>query len=427
MLRPTGDSERWPWTRKNTQEGFQECPCPIRSRRAHKTALFLPFTNQTMKILNSSNRFVSFAFWATLIWSFVPLLRAQMDGCDYARSVAATYLNVLPDKCLMDKSCQTVCEDSCDFVVGSQATTRCADSCVYTWQGYSVNRSALGVYGERTLLDTGGFPFTQPTFEQESSHVFTAGQAQGSLSYSYSVEPRTDRYIRTIPSTCLFFFNGQECSCTQVYCDDSQTYAADVINCSALEGGALINNCDPMLNLTSLSVLELLLFVPPLACLSNETSTMLPESPGTTMAPSMGAPFPSTGTATLLPVSSTTPAPSTMLGVSPAPESSTTGVPLTTSRAPTADEAAPTIHPAMSAVPDTAPTFPTAGEDSAPEVGNSNVSQAPVPSTLGTAATPPSGMMPPAVAPNAGQNGASSAGQLSFWLLVVLAVSSLIF
>jgi hypothetical protein len=387
-----------------------------------------------MKILNRSIGFVSLT---TLIWSSLPLVNAQFTNCRYAESIAAHYLSAVTSACLWDRSsCPTgdVCGD-CIFGAQEAVQVTCSDGCPYSLQEYSVQRTVSGVYSLELRADSQGRPYNEPLFALEIKHTFTAGPVQGSLEFFFIALPTSDPSIAALPAITdqgLFTFNGQQCPSAQNYCDDTRTTTGYEIDCSAFEGGALINFCDPnQFNKESLSVLELLYIIPFRVCASNETmaGTMLPATLVNTMAPSTAESIPTMSTMTTLqPVSSTTPAPSAMSGVSPAPESITTGVPLSsTGRAPTNSvTAVPTILPAMSAVPDT--RFPAAGEDSAPAVGSA--SQAPVPSNLGTAATPPgnlSGSIPPAVAPSASQNEASSAEQISLWLLVVLAVSSLIF
>jgi hypothetical protein len=406
-------------------------------------------TKHIMQISNFSIGFVSFTFWVTIIWSSVPLVYAQTTYCRYAESIAAHYLSAVASACLWDRSsCYDgdVCGDCASGAQGA-VSVPCSDGCPYAWQEYTVKRIITGAYSLELRADSEGRPYNEPLFALQINHEFTAGPVQGSLEFFFRALPTTDESIAAVPEKTdqgVFHFNGQQCPSAQNYCDDTRTTSGYLIDCSAMEGGAVINFCDPnRFNKESLSVLELLWIIPFQVCSSNETmfGTMLPSSPGTTMAPSMAKSIPTISTMTTLqPVSSTTPAPSTMLGVSPVPESSTTGVPLSsTSRTPAiAGTAIPTVRPAATSnAPDTGPSFPTADEDSAPAVGpttpestNNNDSQAPMPSTLGTSTTPPgnlSGTIPPAVAPSARRDGASSAGQISLWLLAVLAVSSLIF
>jgi hypothetical protein len=97
------------------------------------------------------------------------------------------------------------------------------------------------------------------------SHAFAQG-ASGSFIYNYydgaiaddgSVAPASG-------GTCSFTFNGVACGCQQYYCDETRTTFADTIDCSALEGGAVINLCfRPVITGTS-SLLEILYAVPSL-------------------------------------------------------------------------------------------------------------------------------------------------------------------
>jgi hypothetical protein len=224
-------------------------------------------------------------FWTALIWSFVPWVYAQLEFeyCDYSKGLAAEYLRSLTRTCSSDRSTCSAGDVCNNCVIGSPATTKCLDGCSYKWQDYSVQRSATGLYSISTIYGPGGIPTRQATPALQIDHVFTAGPVQGSLSYFFGAKTTSDPTRPVVPREgydSVFEFNGQRCPSKQFYCDKSRTTYADTIDCSAYEGGAVINFCNKtQFDKESLSLVELLWIIPFRACSSDGTTGVTTKSP----------------------------------------------------------------------------------------------------------------------------------------------------
>jgi hypothetical protein len=133
----------------------------------------------------------------------------------------------------------------------------CRDGCIYTSGAYSVQRYFSSTYGTVSGAATAFVRFGV-------SHEFTQG-AQGSFFYTYDGVINDDLSIGALSGgKCTFSFNGFACGCQQYFCDETKTTYADTIDCSALEGGAVINLCfTPQITSFS-SPLEILFAVPTL-------------------------------------------------------------------------------------------------------------------------------------------------------------------
>jgi hypothetical protein len=145
----------------------------------------------------------------------------------------------------------------CVAGVGSGGVS-CSDGCIYTSGLYSVQRSVSSTYYTVSGAATTSIKFGL-------SHAFTQG-AQGSFFYTYDGVVTDDGLSVQAASggTCTFTFNGVACGCQQYFCDETRTRYADTIDCSALQGGAVINLCHTPEITSSSSWLEVLYAIPTL-------------------------------------------------------------------------------------------------------------------------------------------------------------------
>ncbi|KAG7363887.1 hypothetical protein IV203_037088 [Nitzschia inconspicua] len=128
---------------------------------------------------------------------------------------------------------------------------------------WTVERSVYGISAESSSI-------FGPVFLHRvgSSSSFTAG-ATGSYLFSRDVDSNTDGTIDTVPlgGSCDFSFNDEECLCEQRYCDETQERYGYFINCSSIEGGAVIDFCQGLAGLSAESTdLEKLFQIPHYAC-----------------------------------------------------------------------------------------------------------------------------------------------------------------
>jgi hypothetical protein len=88
----------------------------------------------------------------------------------------------------------------------------------------------------------------------------------------------------------FFFNNGFACVAEQYYCYDSQSTIGPRIDCSGVEGGSVIENCNPPSLTAELSPMELLFWLPILACSATPPPTSDGGTIGNTGALGGGAP-----------------------------------------------------------------------------------------------------------------------------------------
>jgi hypothetical protein len=84
---------------------------------------------------------------------------------------------------------------------------------------------------------------------------------------------------------CAFTFNGVDCGCQQFFSDESQTTVCNQIDCTNVEGGAFIDECKQFELSDSMSLLEILYYLPRVVCEGNsidDRAAMPAESSSTT-------------------------------------------------------------------------------------------------------------------------------------------------
>jgi hypothetical protein len=188
--------------------------------------------------------------------------------CDTAAALSYGYLHQeCPlSNCQQGIACPTdECIDSGDIT-----TAVCHDGCTYTLDdtNYQVDRSVIGGHG---AVDAGfglifQFLITECTY-------FSTG-AEDNYCFMRDVTPELDGSIDAYVEggSCTFTFNDQDCSCEQRYCDETQDSWGYFIDCSGLEGGAVINDCNaPDLSADS-APLEILYWLPWQHCNADQES-----------------------------------------------------------------------------------------------------------------------------------------------------------
>jgi hypothetical protein len=160
---------------------------------------------------------------------------------------------------------------------GDSGIVSCNDGCTYTSGTYTVQRAFTSSYFTIYVFDV-----AVPSILLGFSHEFTEG-AQGQFIYTYEGVLNDDLSLSPASGgTCSFSFNGADCACEEFYCDEAQTISANRIDCSALEGGAVLDFCSsPEITDTS-SLLEILYAVPRIGCSGSPSNT----------APTVPAPVP---------------------------------------------------------------------------------------------------------------------------------------
>jgi hypothetical protein len=165
-------------------------------------------------------------------------------------------------------------------VVGDErGLVTCKDGCTYTSGEYTVERRFTSSYF--SVFDA--FGFSSLNILLGYSHIFTQG-AQGNFIYNYEGVVTDDSsggntVQPALYGICTFTFNGDECVCEQYYCDAAKTRFANKIDCSSLEGGAVIDLCMFADVTNTSSLLEILYAVPRIACQdSTPTETSDPVS-----------------------------------------------------------------------------------------------------------------------------------------------------
>jgi len=156
------------------------------------------------------------------------------------------------DECRSGCSGSTVCDD-CVISDGRSAYSICNDGCEYTYGGLTVSRyvSAHNSVGLNNFNNYDAYEIWYLKL------AFTKG-AYGKIKFT----------LGGVLSTCAFEFNDFGCSCSEIYCDEAQQTTNYYIDCSLIEGGTILNFCDPPPTvLTPQSTdLEFLMYLPDLTC-----------------------------------------------------------------------------------------------------------------------------------------------------------------
>lgn len=167
-------------------------------------------------------------------------LSSLLSGCDDVRA---------------ECSASTTC-GNCIWSPGDKVGATCLDGCQYcdddgllcasiiTGSANSVSETQYGdIY---TLL-----------FSVE--YFFTQG-ASGSFSLIW---------VNELGGTCSSTFLGAPCSCTQVYCDEAKSTYNYYVDCSTVEGGAVLDLCNPLTIQewsNDLTLMEKLVLLPDKVC-----------------------------------------------------------------------------------------------------------------------------------------------------------------
>jgi hypothetical protein len=203
---------------------------------------------------------------------------AQLATCPIATAVARNSLfkqsyGNCPLRCYET----TQCEEDCLYGASGAVVAGCTDGCVYEWlAGYKVGRTATTSLGEVYYF---GFPKTNIFHSEE--HTFKAG-AVGSFTMLY--EGRISSKNELVPvegRDCEFEFNGNVCACNQIYCNTEPITYAFEIDCSAFEGGSILDLCFVKELAAESSLLEILYFTPLNYCL------LWDETPAPTSGPAL--------------------------------------------------------------------------------------------------------------------------------------------
>jgi hypothetical protein len=235
------------------------------------------------------------------------------------------------------------CSDSCLSLTGSSYTTSCVDDCNYEYlPGYKVIRTATASAGESNAF---GYPI--PIVSTTLAYTLTTGG--GAVGSYVSID------TSGAPDTCTFVFNDEQCLCELRTCggvdnnnsSSSQEATAVYVDCSAFEGGSILDQCSVVPALTAESSLfDILVFTPDLSC---NNTVAPPTTTGTTPNTTVATPI-TTPTTTVTP-------PTTISNTTVAP--STTTISNTTIAPPTTTTPNTTVAPPTTTTPNTTVVTPT--------------------------------------------------------------------
>lgn len=170
------------------------------------------------------------------------ILPSAAQTCAEAQAFASVFLKQQVEGCADDlSSCYTGMVCPSDFCVdgGDSVVQTCSDACTYSFQDWTVDRSVSGSKAVSNL-DIGTFYIYAVTVASS----FVAG-GEGIYTFTREVVPKSDGTLETAPlqGFCSMTFNSQDCLCEQRFCDDSQTTYGYYLDCSAFQGGAIMNTC----------------------------------------------------------------------------------------------------------------------------------------------------------------------------------------
>ena len=140
------------------------------------------------------------------------------------------------------------------------------DGCSYTFGDFTISQAYDGVDGTSEAVPIRWVGLTRE---------FTRG-AEGKIQTDFEVTiTETGSVVEaySIDGTCNVQWNGNACACEQRWCDASEQQAGNYVDCSAFEGGGIVDFCFLINNptaplLTEQSTpMEIVWFLPNYACL----------------------------------------------------------------------------------------------------------------------------------------------------------------
>jgi hypothetical protein len=216
---------------------------------------------------------------------------AQAATCPSATAVARSSLfgrefKTCPDVCHET----TTCQQDCIYGALGAVVAGCTDGCVHEWvEGYKVGRTATTSVGEEVI----GWFASFPLIIHNDEYIFKDG-AVGTLSITYEATISEANDNDLVPKyggrreNCIVTFNGNKCDCKQFICDSAKTNYGFTFDCSAFEGGSILNDCVDYTELTAdSSLLEILYYTPRFDCrvpdesLAPAPGPVLPAAPTT--------------------------------------------------------------------------------------------------------------------------------------------------
>jgi len=194
------------------------------------------------------------------------LLAADLPGCE-ARAEQC-YANIFCTDCIWKELV---------------ANTGCGDGCAYcdNTEGLCVGRAAA-MSNVKGWTTSGEFVVTTYSITLSAS-LAPYDSVLGFFAFEW--DP-TGFY-----HTCNAYFLGSECLCQLRYCDAEQTETAYYVDCSAIDGGAVVDYCNPLTVedwSSDLSLMEKMMLVPPRVCSvdpSDESLGTIPTASNNVPAP----------------------------------------------------------------------------------------------------------------------------------------------
>lgn len=203
-----------------------------------------------------------------LLWFLLPSFTlAQPGTCAQVEPFSLQFLDVLAGNCLTDRSsCSdgTRCECNDGDGSGQLALAACTDGCNYFYGTQPIRRVATAGSVRVGNVGGGSVPFYSTTIGFR--HLFIPNTDEGAMEYYYTPN---DQNIRAPAQgrTCSALLDGQNCACSQKFCDDAQETFANIIDCSPFDGGTIIDLCLPPPPISDQSTkMEILFWVPQLIC-----------------------------------------------------------------------------------------------------------------------------------------------------------------
>ena len=229
--------------------------------------------------------FFRFFFSVGCLLATAPPALASPGTCEGMGWYPELYLEARTGNCANDRSrCsgETFC--TCQDGTGdrSPAIATCYDGCVY-FDGETLPRIFRSVYASQQQIGPFGSSNNNnniviggPVFHA-TLFGFTHSSEEGYIRYTYEPSP-VNFLFPGFQKGCYATLDDRQCSCYQRFCNAEQTVYANVLDCSGVEGGAVIDLClpPPAISAEGSSKMEILFWGPQLFC---DDPSLLPQPP----------------------------------------------------------------------------------------------------------------------------------------------------
>lgn len=201
----------------------------------------------------------------------------EEGSCSLVLFAAGTGIEAVTEKCSDVRSqCPGTNKCICTSIPDNSVVATCVDKCTYSYgsltveQSFGASRSLNALAGEYVVANV---------------YTFSIGFVAGGTG-SYRVNVFQPAFFKT----CEGDLNGCKYPCEPVYCDKNKEIVNYQVDCSGSPDGIFIDYCKfPKVEVRdNLTIMEIHLFIPAIAC--NESSIQFPRPPSTTttITPTIG-------------------------------------------------------------------------------------------------------------------------------------------